>query len=163
VVSPNSALALYSKVYDPFNGGGDLSLVPLGAGATPTQLVAGGAYLFGDGFTTDASQVLYFTDLQGDQTATLNARPTAGGAVRSLGPAVWTVAAGPGARIAYNDHYSASANQTARADLWWVDLSGSVAPALIASQADASFAISRTKKYVVYSVPDDGAFAFAFP
>jgi hypothetical protein len=162
-LSPDGTHALYSKTYDPFNGGGDLSLVALGPGATPTLLLADSAYLFGDGFTTDSSHALYFTDLQADETATLYARPTAGGAARTIAPMVWTEAAGPGALLVYNDHYGVGADNIARADLWWIDLSRDVAPALIAAQADANFVVSRSKKYVVYAVGDEGAFAFPFP
>jgi hypothetical protein len=120
-------------------------------GAPTTLSTAMTAGLFtSDGFTTDSSHAIYYTDI--DVTGgvgTFYAVPTSGGTPVTISTNVWIHHAALGAKVVFNDNYSQSLNAS---DIRVVDTSQSAAtPKLVVSLADPDYFLSGTKDKVVYT------------
>ncbi len=107
-------------------------------------------------FTADSQWALWFTDPDPSGAGTLMASAVSGGAASVLGQGAVTVAATSGARILYTDASTLGAGGSGRSVLNAADLATGAAPVVLATDAGASFYLTRARDRVVYAFDDGG-------
>jgi hypothetical protein len=125
----------------------DLYLTSATAPGTVTSLSAlPTAGLFGsDGFTTDSTRALYYTDIS-NRVGTLFSAPVGGGTPGALGSNVSGHHAGSEAYVVFNDYDAATRTGAIK-----VANAGQTVSSVIVSLADADFFVAETKDKVVYT------------
>jgi len=154
----------YTTMKDPTTFATDLYLTSATSAQTPTTLVAAAtSFTLGWAFTDDSAFALYIDAYDANSfTGTLHALPTAGGAARTLGTAVYEDVAAGGSRVVFVDHY-AGTYPDGRADVEFVDLAKSDAPTKLATQALSSFWTTLDGKTLYYVQPSEGLHIVALP
>lgn len=107
---------------------------------------------FGDAFTADNSQALFFTGINMNGTGSymsLGLPPS--GAAKTITMTGWIGYATTAAKVVYSDNWSMAGNFEGHADIHAVDLAGAAAPTTLVSSADATFYLTADKSTVVYS------------
>jgi hypothetical protein len=132
-------------------------LVSTAAGSTLSTLCGTtSASFFGDAFTVDDSQVLFFCNIGtsgsgyvGDFDAE---KLTAGAKVSTIAAAnVWQENAVSAAKVLYNNNYVGGGSVFGYADIQAQDLSGTTPATLVVSHADANYYLTPDKTKLVYS------------
>jgi hypothetical protein len=164
-VSPDSKWFGLSTMFDPNGNGSDYWLGSTNPALPPTSVqpqttvAFGGNLGAGDSFTRDSKQALFLDAFDGTNfVGTLKSIPTAGGVAITWGtpPTSW-VAAAPGGKIVFNDHWIKSSN-AAQADLRVGDTANAgAAPTLLAERADPTFLITPDGQSVLYTTHAAGA------
>ncbi|HXU71251.1 MAG TPA: hypothetical protein VN947_18080 [Polyangia bacterium] len=154
-VSDDGHWATYEKTFDDATGRQDLWLADaLHAGTTPIQLSDLTMYP-GSGFTSDSAFVFYVIGATDNtDTASLRARPVAGGAERVVSATAWDVLLAGGSRLVYSDNVTGTYPDI-RVDLSFVDLSKPDAPTKLATQVYSGFDVVADHT-VVYLQPGAG-------
>ncbi|MFI5288544.1 MAG: hypothetical protein ACHQ17_02795 [Polyangia bacterium] len=156
-LSYDEKLTIFHHTVDDNTSLSDLYLASLTGPSTPIVLDdQPTAILYGDPFTDDGTQALYYTDLDASlDTGTLNALPVTGGTARAITTTAWLSYAATGGKVIYNDNWvsiTVGMTNTGRADLRMIDLSQATStPVLIATQADELFSLSAERDKVVYT------------
>jgi hypothetical protein len=133
----------------------DLNLSSTQTAGTAVALAAmPTAFISGDSFTSDSSRALYFTDLDMNMAGTLTAMPTAaGGTAKVIAMGGWEVFGVGGTKIVYEDNatpITVGTNMLTRTDLHGVDLAGTAAAKVIATQIEPGPAFTKARDKVVY-------------
>jgi hypothetical protein len=151
-ISPDESRVLFHKVYDSTTFTQDLYLASASAAGTPVTISATqDVGLYGDGFTSDSTHFLYFTDLDQDAAGSIQSSPVAGGSPTALTTNKgWVVFAGAAGKVVFNDNWTAQSSGSSRADLQWVDQAGGTAK-LIATQADDAPSLNQAGDKVIYT------------
>ncbi len=171
-LSPDGSTMLISKLTQAGGFNYDLFLSSTAPGSTATTLATTlSTDVAGDAFSADGSRALFFANVSnrvGDYTA-VDTSASAGKPV-VLGNLARVGYATGGAKVVFNDHFSAGATGSAGvADLVSVDTSAAtLAPVTLASSADAAFYATVDRKTIVYSWsicagPQAGLYAIAAP
>jgi hypothetical protein len=128
----------------------------------PTETAA----FFGDPFTVDDSQVLFFCNIStsgSGYVGDFDAEKLMAGATKTtVAPTnVWQANSVSGAKVLYNDHYIGGGPVYGYADIEAVDLSATpLAPTTVVSHADANYFLTADKTKLIYSFsscPNAGA------
>jgi hypothetical protein len=130
----------------------DIYLASATAPSTATALVSStNAAIYGDSFTADSSHALYTANVSG-AVGDFMAAAVSGGTPVKLGSTEWINIASTGAKTTFNVNWvSGGQSGQGTADIESVDTSGSAAPTLLVSQADAFYFMTAAKDKIVYS------------
>lgn len=171
-ISPDDNYVIYSSNLDSMMFGGDLYLSSTTTAATAVTLdsMTTGA-LFGqtsaDDFTSDSKYVLWIENLNTMQgIGDLYAATVAGGTPAKIAGGEWQNASATGSIIVYNNNCGGCSGTggtgKATADLYWVDVSTTTAPALLQAAADVplqagsnSIYMNPAKDHVIYTYSQD--------
>jgi hypothetical protein len=110
------------------------------------------ATFFGDNFTVDDTQVLFFCNVNGP-VGDFDAEKLMTGATKTtVGAAtVWQENAVSGAKVLYNNNYVSGGKVFGYADIQAQDLSTTAAPTTVVSHADANYYLTADKTKLIYS------------
>jgi hypothetical protein len=150
-ISPDNNWVLADKM--PAQGGFDLYLASTTAAGTPATLSSTpGATFYGDPYTADSKYAVWITNQSASSgTGDLYASATTNGTPAKLGTGVWINNSATGSKVVFNVNCNGcSGNGAGTADLQAVDVSGTAAPKVLASQADGFFYLSGDKTKIVY-------------
>lgn len=151
-VSPDGKYVIYYKNMDYTHLVSDMYLTSATtAGAPMTLSSTQTAGVFGNAFTTDASHLLYSTEVNSEmQTSTLNALTLGTDKSAVLAKDVWVTWAGTGSKVVFSDHYAWTGDR-GHADVRVVDTAKGGEPILIVNQADAEIMLSPGLDQIVYT------------
>ena len=155
--SPNFAYALYSTVvtYEADGEHRDLFLATTSKLNTATDKLVDGAkgQVSRSAFTDDSAYVLYLTDIKLDR-GTFNARPVAGGAVRTF-PGVDSILASTGSKVVYSDNRSDAQTYPVTSDAKVLDLASNAAPFVLHAKIldGRTLQLTPQRDKVVYALP----------
>ncbi len=168
--SPTLSHIIYSSETEDQSGNnyGDLFLASATAPGAATKLlgtITGGIY--GDPFTADGLNAIYFTECDDDGVCTLNTRPAAGGAEVKLADTSWQALAVGAGKVVYNDNVVLGAD-SAVGDLLLKDLAAPATPAkLLTKGADIDLYLNTSKTKIIYTVSEpasaEGIYVMAVP
>ena len=154
-VSPSGSHVLFAGTVSG-NGFFDLRLAPTQPGtvqilAAQPSGASGGDY--GASFTDDGRYVVGFREIDpATEVGTLFVAPIAGGAVRAVATKAGLVLAAGGSRVVFGDGYLPIVDEDGRADVRLVDLAQMAAPTLLVPRANATFALSGDRRWLVYGI-----------
>ncbi len=153
--SADDKWVMWTNMSDSSTGLYDLNLSSTQSAGTAVNLAnMSTAFIAGDAFTTDSTQALYFTDTDPNFSGTLTSLAVAAGSSpKKIATAAWEAYGVGGTKIVYGDNttpYSANGNNFVRVDLRALDVAGSAAPKLIATQGEPGPSFTKTRDKVVY-------------
>jgi hypothetical protein len=158
-VSPDGKWAIYFSERSNDLLFTDLQLVSTTPGGQPLVLAASPpattGLVFGDSFTADSSNVLFFTGVDSTNfVGTLVAQPTAGGSPTTLGTSAAIIHSAGGNRVVYDQNFAPAPNGAGQGDILARSLGGGQAQ-LVATQAKLDFNLSASGTQMVYSYAVD--------
>lgn len=151
-VSPDGQYVIYYNKMDYTHLVSDMYLSSaIMPGAPMTLSSTQTAGVFGNAFTSDASHLLYSTEVNSEQqTSTLNALALGTDKSSVLAKNVWVTWAAKGSKVVYSDNYAWTGDR-GHADVRVVDPAKGGEPVLIVNQADAEIMLSPGLDQIVYT------------